>query len=679
MRKDLEFATIDHDARGQPKQKFGEGTEVPPRAIYGFAGVLALNVMALFKQLAFAKAAEWPVGNDTVEDTSSGKAKSSSQTVSFQAAQNTSGHDDNSSGEIKPTRFHASGNSDLQMTETPPLPHLSNWREQLHAASPTTAHANDNAALRLPLDKHGSSHATARSGGGGGSDRSVTESHDSDENTDGEKPENDASESGDDDNSDGGVSIGRNRAPIILAPVNLGQLTLNTALLVSLADLLAHSADLDGDALDVANLHASSGLLQDNGNGTWLFVPQVDDTTDVTFTYDVTDGTDAAAQIAKLDFVDLPQEANQDSDGVDVITGSSNSDVIAAGSGSDAIIVMAGHDIVDAGSGNDVVLGGEGNDIIDAGRGNDIVFAGSGNDIVFGGSGDDILFGENGNDELHGGSGSDHIYGGAGDDIAIGDSGDDILVASTQSQLSAGAKPGSTVASIEAAVESEKHDIVEAGGAETANEEALGDTTFGKLGLDSGNSDMISPLQVATDGNDIYDGGEGCDTIDISATSANAIVDLSKGFATSNEIGIDILANIENVVCGSGNDTLIASDSKNELTGGAGADTFIFLDATDALTISEQCDTITDFEVGDRIDISHMDAVDSEDGQQLFKWKGESEKFESAGEIRYKYENRDDGDHTVVSGNTDDDGDDEFMIDLIGWIQLTQVDLIGVY
>jgi hypothetical protein len=70
---------------------------------------------------------------------------------------------------------------------------------------------------------------------------------------------------------------------------------------------------------------------------------------------------------------------------------------------------------------------------------------------------------------------------------------------------------------------------------------------------------------VTHDGDDYYDGGEGSDTIDISATAADATINLSAGFATSDEIGHDKLSNIENAVGGSGDDTIVDSKAHNEM------------------------------------------------------------------------------------------------------------------
>jgi hypothetical protein len=69
---------------------------------------------------------------------------------------------------------------------------------------------------------------------------------------------------------------------------------------IASAQLLANAADVDGDALAVANLSASSGTLVANGNGTWTFTPPANANGPVSFTYTVTDGTATTAGTASL-------------------------------------------------------------------------------------------------------------------------------------------------------------------------------------------------------------------------------------------------------------------------------------------------------------------------------------------------------------------------------------------
>ncbi len=94
----------------------------------------------------------------------------------------------------------------------------------------------------------------------------------------------------------------------------------------------------------------------------------------------------------------------------------------------------------------------------------------------------------------------------------------------------------------------------------------------------------------------------------MAAITANITVDLGTGFegrgsASSSQSGHRLLWGIENVVTGSGDDTIIASRAVNVMDGGSGDDTFRFLSAADA-----NGDTIVGFQPGDKIDLSAINA-----------------------------------------------------------------------
>ncbi len=73
-------------------------------------------------------------------------------------------------------------------------------------------------------------------------------------------------------------------------------------------------------------------------------------------------------------------------------------------------------------------------------------------------------------------------------------------------------------------------------------------------------------------GNDILDGGDGTDTID-EHTAANPVnINLTTGTASGIDIGNDTLSNLENIIGGSGNDTLVGDSGDNWITGNAGSD-----------------------------------------------------------------------------------------------------------
>ncbi|MES2674674.1 MAG: cadherin-like domain-containing protein, partial [Pseudomonadota bacterium] len=73
--------------------------------------------------------------------------------------------------------------------------------------------------------------------------------------------------------------------------------------LITQAQLLANASDIDGDTLTATGLTLAtgSGNLVDNGNGTWNFTPTSNDSTGVSFSYNIGDGTTTIATTASLD------------------------------------------------------------------------------------------------------------------------------------------------------------------------------------------------------------------------------------------------------------------------------------------------------------------------------------------------------------------------------------------
>jgi hypothetical protein len=148
--------------------------------------------------------------------------------------------------------------------------------------------------------------------------------------------------------------------------------------------------------------------------------------------------------------------------------------------------------------------------------------------------------------------------------------------------------------------------LVGTGGADQINGLAGNDDIEGNGGNDviiaGAGRDWVSAgrgndIIVATinDGNDIYNGDSGSDTFDFSQITAPVTVNLGTtifrftldgvGYATGEQIGTDILLSIENVIGGSGNDTITGDNLANVIEGGAGndimegrggADTFVF-------------------------------------------------------------------------------------------------------
>lgn len=649
MGTEQNLSTVAFEARGQETRKYASDEQTGGRTtLVTVGGVLVLSLMYLKNVLyggdkqPFDEAGTTGTGGETPrakpgsDDLPEASApvqdeESPTETQSIQPA------------EISRPRRHGSSNMPHETRESfeGSLEHHGQAAGRLSASPPDNDNEPSHAFAGLPGFGGAGSVPHPQGGGRGNHRDTATGSKDDKSSSDKEN----------------GTPRRSNRAPVVNGPVFLDDLLVNQAIIIALADLLAHASDADGDQLTVADMAASSGDLVDNGDETWTFTPAVDDDGDVTFSYLVSDGTDGVLQMAYLDLVPEAFSLLLGTDGDDAIVGTADDDVIDGGKGSDSISAGSGNDVVNGGDGDDVIYGGDGddlinggagNDIIHAGDGNDTVFAGPGHDIVYGGSGHDLIFGDAGNDVLFGDEGNDTIFGGDGNDVAYGGAGSDRIDGGADNDLIDGGADD---------------DVLIGGG---GSDLAVGGT---------GNDRFVATL---SDGNDVYDGGDGADTYDASATSAGVTVDLSKGTATGAETGSDALTNIENVVGSSSDDVIVANGEANVLEGGAGNDTFVFLDAGDSPAVAERWDQIKDFSVGDRIDVSRMDADEEHAGSQAFEFRGEADISTNSGQLRYKHEQKDDGDHTFVIGNINEDPSDDFVIDLLGRLDLKIEDFHGV-
>lgn len=165
---------------------------------------------------------------------------------------------------------------------------------------------------------------------------------------------------------------------------------------------------------------------------------------------------------------------------------------------------------------DDIILTAEGGDYIIANGGHDTVRLYSGNDTAFGGEGNDTVYGGSGEDLLGGDAGNDKLYGEEGNDRLFGWTGNDELYG-------------------------DKGDDILEGGA----------------------------------GRDILSGGEGIDTATYSTSTARLAVNLAAHVGAQGLEGDalgDQLLDIENIIGGSGNDTIIGNNAVNLLYGGVGND-----------------------------------------------------------------------------------------------------------
>ncbi|GEM_PF-4882798 len=173
------------------------------------------------------------------------------------------------------------------------------------------------------------------------------------------------------------------------------------------------------------------------------------------------------------------------------ITGTDGHDLILGTPGDDDILGLAGADRIDAREGTNTVF---------AGAGDDHVLGGAGRDILAGGAGDDTLVAEAGRDTLIGGAGDDRLFGGAGDDLVRGGAGDDII-----------------------------HDG-------PGRDTVLGD----------GGDDHV--VVTADADPDVFHGGDGTDTLDLSSAEGLVHVDMDEGVIEWADGSVDLFTSFERFV-----------------------------------------------------------------------------------------------------------------------------------
>ncbi|MDF1669126.1 MAG: Hint domain-containing protein [Roseovarius sp.] len=285
----------------------------------------------------------------------------------------------------------------------------------------------------------------------------------------------------------------------------------------------------------------------------------------------------------------------------DSIRAEGGNDTIGAGSGNDSIDAGTGDDVVYAETGNDTVLGGDGNDSVlgESGddsllgdAGNDTLMGGDGNDVIKGGADDDSLRGEAGNDTLQGGEGNDYAHGGEGDDsmqggagndemhgwygndTMSGDDGNDYLDADLGEDLVMGGAGNDT---IKGGYSTESDTLQGGSGNDDIDGQGGDDLIEGGTGDDSLSGSQGDDTFALEDsfGNDTIIGGEtdefgAGDVLDLSGTTTGVTVDLSDANAEtgtiSNGTATAGFTEIENIVLGAGDDTLVLADGGGDDT-----------------------------------------------------------------------------------------------------------------
>ncbi|MCP5381639.1 MAG: M10 family metallopeptidase C-terminal domain-containing protein [Kordiimonadaceae bacterium] len=394
-------------------------------------------------------------------------------------------------------------------------------------------------------------------------------------------------------------------------------------------DLLKGGAgedDLDGgDGIDTADYSDS--------NDAWTINLSTDTATDGSVTEDILNieniiGGNVADDITG----DASDNILSGGAGDDTLDGDDGNDTLIGGAGADDLDGGAGNDLLIGGDGADTIDGGSGTDTIDytaetsavtvdlgagtgtvdavtdsisnvenvtTGSGADDITGNASDNILSGGAGDDTLDGDDGNDTLIGGAGADDLDGGAGNDLLIGGDGADTIdggsgtdtidytVETSAVTVDLGAGTGTvdavtdSISNVENVttgsgaddITGNASDNILSGGAgdDTLDGGDGNDTLIGGAGADDLDGGAGNDLLIGGDGLNTLDGGTGIDTVDYSNNLSDLTIDLSAGTADSWSIE-DTVANIENIVAGSGDDSITGNASDNIFTGNEGND-----------------------------------------------------------------------------------------------------------
>ncbi|MCW2393507.1 beta strand repeat-containing protein [Sphingobium sp. B11D3A] len=287
-------------------------------------------------------------------------------------------------------------------------------------------------------------------------------------------------------------------------------------------------------------------------------------------TVDGGNGLDIVSALADDTVIGLKTFAN-----LEMITGGAFQNVTIAGSSIADIwnfgaLTLSGIAKIDGGLGNDSITGSAGSDTL---RGSE------GDDVLSGGDGDDIF-------QYTGATGGfDMVDGGIGNDsLQALASGTTIGLKSLTGIESINANGftgvtimGSSVADTLDFTAVALNGIVSIDGG--AGNDAITGSSGNDVILGSAGNDILSggdgdDLISGGAGNDVIDGGNGTDTANYSTNTATQTINLAlTGAQTISSGDIDTILNVENVIGGSGADTIAGNAAANVLEGRAGNDT----------------------------------------------------------------------------------------------------------
>ena len=321
-------------------------------------------------------------------------------------------------------------------------------------------------------------------------------------------------------------------------------------------------------------------------------------------------------------------------DGDDTLSGGPGNDRLAGGAGDDTLNGNEDDDTFDEGTaanGDDTFNGDDGTDIVDYGGRTlavTVTMDGSGDDGdplaseadvvtatvegVNGGAGADTITGSDGDDIIRGGGGDDTIDGRAGDDSIYGDDGDDTFEEGSaangadvvnggdgEDTVNYGSRSGDLTIDLDDIatdgesdegdnLKSDIENVVGGAGDDTITGSAFANVLDGGAGddvLDGGAGDDTFYEGVGANGSDTFIGGVGIDTVDYAGRSEDLWVTMDGAAADDGEAseGDDVKGDVEQLLCGIGDDVVSGNAQDNYIAGNDGDDDLWGGDGNDLL------------------------------------------------------------------------------------------------
>ncbi|QAU35555.1 M10 family metallopeptidase C-terminal domain-containing protein [Janthinobacterium sp. 17J80-10] len=313
------------------------------------------------------------------------------------------------------------------------------------------------------------------------------------------------------------------------------------------------------------------------------------------------------------------------------LEGRNGNDNLVGGDGSDTLVGGAGTDTLNGGLGTDIadytalavainvnlatgIASADGSGATDTLIGIDNILGGTGNDTLTGDANGNRLEGRNGNDSLVGGAGNDTFLGGNGADTMDGGIGTDFLdystaTAAVTANLATGTTSNDgtgaidTFTGMEYLIGGSAGDFLTGDAANNriegrnGNDSLVGadgsDTLTGDAGNDTLDGGNAADTLIGGAGADVMDGGAGIDVLDYRLQTGGVNANLLTGTASNDGSGsIDTLANFENMIGGTGSDTLTGDAGNNRIEGLSGNDNIDGGDGADTLIGGLGADTI---------------------------------------------------------------------------------------